>query len=71
MSQPAQDGCCDEGMDAAACLSFCMATSPAAAIAEPLLQRFDVSEAAISTPSVPYATVIAPPDVAPPKTSVS
>jgi len=72
MSQPLPQGdCCGDGMDAAACLSACMATSPAAATPVVSIQRLEVTAAAIPGFSLRYATVLAPPDIAPPKTSAS
>lgn len=72
MSQPQPQGdCCDDGMDAAACLSACMAASAVAAVPADLLQRPQVSEMVVSSLSLRYATVVAPPDIAPPKSSVS
>src|SRR5688500_10003668 len=72
MSQPLPQGdCCGEGMATAACLSACMATSPAAATPAVSIQRLEDTAAAIPSFSLRYATVLAPPDIAPPKTSVS
>ena len=71
MSQPQPEDCCGTGMGAAACLSACMATSPAAAAPEPLVQRAQAAETGIPGLSLRYATVLAPPDIAPPKTFVS
>jgi hypothetical protein len=66
------DDCCDDGtMDASACLSACFAASPAAAA--PALQILGVQAvgSAITGLSPRYATFLAPPDIAPPKPSVS
>lgn len=72
MGQPLPQGdCCADGMDAAACLSACLATSPAAATPEQGIQRLQLTESSIPSLSLRYATVLAPPDIAPPKTFVS
>jgi hypothetical protein len=72
MSQPVPQGdCCGEAMDAAACLSACLATSPLVAAPEQPIQRLQLTESSIPGLSLRYATVLAPPDVAPPKTFVS
>ena len=72
MSQPVPQGdCCGEAMDAAACLSACLAMSPIAAAPEQQIQRLQLTESSIPSLSLRYATVLAPPDVAPPKTFVS
>ena len=70
-SQPAAQGsCCDEAMTAAACLGTCMAASPAA-VTSARDVHFEVAETAIPLLSLRHATLVAPPDVAPPKTAVS
>lgn len=72
MSQPVPQGdCCGEAMDAVTCLSACLATSPVAAALEQPMQRLQLMESRIPILSLRYATVLAPPDVAPPKTFVS
>ena len=72
MSQPVPQGdCCGDATDAAACLSACLATSPVAATPEQRLQRLQLTESSIPSLSLRYATVLAPPDIAPPKTFVS
>jgi hypothetical protein len=72
MSQPLPKGdCCGGSMDAVACLSACMATSPAAATPVVSGQRLKLTTTAIPSLSLRYATVLAPPDIAPPKTSAS
>jgi hypothetical protein len=70
-TQPLTDDCCGESMDAAACLSACI--SGTAALAVPRIQtaRFEVVRSAIPSLSARYATVLAPPDIAPPKSFVS
>jgi hypothetical protein len=72
MSQPLPKGdCCGDAMDAAACLSACMATSPAAATPAVSVPRLEPAAGGIPSLSLRYATVLAPPDIAPPKTSAS
>jgi|SRR5687768_2241820 len=72
MSQPQPQGdCCDDGMDAAACLSACIAASPVAAVPAQPMQRLQVSERVVPRLTARYATIVAPPDIAPPKSSVS
>lgn len=72
MSQPVpQSDCCGDTMDAATCLSACLATPPVAATPEQGIQRLQVTEPRIPGISLRYATVFAPPDVAPPKPFVS
>ena len=63
--------CCGDTMDAAACLSACLATAPVAVPPEQQIQRLQLTESRIPGLSLRYATVLAPPDVAPPKTFVS
>jgi hypothetical protein len=70
MSMPADD-CCGSGMDQANCLSACMAVAPAiAAPASPALSSIAAS-AVLATLSFRHASILAPPDIAPPKSSVS
>jgi hypothetical protein len=72
MSQSLPHGdCCGDTMDAASCLSACLATSPLAAAPEQQIHRLQVTESSIPSLSLRYATVLAPPDIAPPKTFVS
>ena len=71
-SQPVPQGdCCGDAMDAAACLNACLATSPAAATPEQGTQRLRLTGSSIPSLSLRYATVLAPPDIAPPKTLLS
>jgi hypothetical protein len=63
--------CCGDGMDAAACLSACMVASPAAATPVESIPRLELAATPIPGLSLRYATVLAPPDIAPPKTSAS
>jgi hypothetical protein len=72
MSQSLPHGdCCSDTMDPAACLSACLAASPVAAAPGQPTQRLQLTESSIPSLSLRYATVVAPPDVAPPKTFVS
>ena len=72
MSQVVPQGeCCGETMDAATCLSACPVTSPVAATPEQRMQQLHLTDSLIPGLSLRYATVLAPPDVAPPKTFVS
>jgi hypothetical protein len=72
MSQPLPQGdCCGETMDPAACLSACLAASPVAAAPQVPMQRLELTATAIPSLSLRYATVLAPPDIAPPKAFVS
>jgi hypothetical protein len=67
---PPADDCCGGGaMDASACLGACMATGPAAVAAALLVLHAAAS--AIPGLSLQYATVLSPPDIAPPKALVS
>ena len=70
MSMPADD-CCGNGMDQGKCLSACLAVAPAiAAPASPAFSSVTAS-AVIATLSFRHASILAPPDIAPPKSSVS
>jgi hypothetical protein len=71
MSQPLPDDCCGDAMNAAACLSACIAASSVAVAGQVSAQRLEASDAAIPSISLRYATIFAPPDSAPPKPSVS
>jgi hypothetical protein len=71
MSMSAPDDCCGDGMDQATCLSACPAVSPAMAFRAVQVNTTAVTAAVIATPSFRHASVLAPPDIAPPKTSVS
>jgi hypothetical protein len=70
MSAPVDD-CCGDGMDQATCLSACLAVSPAMPVRAVQVNTTAVTAAVIATPSFRHASVLAPPDIAPPKTSVS
>jgi hypothetical protein len=73
MSQPLPptDDCCEGSMDASACLAACAMAAPVALA--PALPVFvaETDRSAIPAFSVRYATTLAPPDIAPPKASVS
>ena len=72
MSQSLPHGdCCGDTMDAASCLSACMASSPVAAAREQQTTRLELAGSSIPSVSLRYATLLAPPDIAPPKTSIS
>jgi hypothetical protein len=68
---PPADDCCGESMDLAACLSACASTAPTAVA--PALHILAAEPVTTAIPGGPlrYATVLAPPDIAPPKSSVS
>jgi hypothetical protein len=70
MSMPADD-CCGDGMEQAKCLSACLAAAPA--VAAPALQPAAVrAAAAVVVPlSFRHVSILAPPDIAPPKPLVS
>jgi hypothetical protein len=72
MSTPmAGHDCCGGDMDQAKCLSMCLAASPALAVA---VLKFDTTAApaaAIPVLSFRHASILAPPDAAPPKAFVS
>jgi hypothetical protein len=70
MSMPADD-CCGEGMDPASCLSACLAASPALAVESARIPVSDGTPALITAPSFRRASLLAPPDIAPPKPLVS
>ena len=70
MSMPADD-CCSNDMDASACLTVCLAAAAAlpAAIAPAIAAK--PSAPVLTTPELRRASILAPPDIAPPKPSVS
>ena len=70
MSMPADD-CCGEGMNLGKCLSACLAVAPS--IAAPALQAHaaDAVFAGVPMLSFRHASILAPPDIAPPKSFVS
>ena len=72
MSQALPHGdCCGDTMDAASCLSACLATSSVAAALEQQTTQLQLAGSSIPGRSLRYATLLAPPDIAPPKTFVS
>jgi hypothetical protein len=72
MSAPVPgDDCCGDRMDPATCLSACMAVSPAAASPVLDVSRADSTNTEIPSRSFRYVTIVAPPDIAPPKSFVS
>jgi hypothetical protein len=70
MSMPADD-CCGEGMDQASCLAACLSASPAMGAATLDFAPILSSPAALVKPVLRPASILAPPDIAPPKPSVS
>jgi hypothetical protein len=70
MSLPA-DGCCGDGMDQAECLSACLAASSGMAAPAAPVCAAAVAAAVVGAPSFRHASILAPPDIAPPKPFVS
>ena len=70
MSTPA-DGCCGDDMNQAKCLSACLSVSPAIAFPGPIVEVTVALSTAVPASSFRHASVLAPPDAAPPKTFVS
>ena len=70
MSTPADD-CCGEGVDVGKCLSACLAVAPS--MTAPALQAAapDLTLSVVETLASRHASMLAPPDIAPPKSSVS
>ena len=70
MSMPASD-CCGEGTSQAKCLNTCLAVSPA--MAAPVAQgdAATVAGDVIAALAFRHVSVLAPPDIAPPKPLVS
>ena len=69
-SAPADD-CCGDKMDPSACLSACMAAAPIAVASATQILHSNVVASPIPRVSLRYATLLAPPDIAPPKAFVS
>ena len=69
-AMPAGD-CCGEGMGEAKCLSACLAAAPAIAATGARGSERATTPGAVASPPVLHASVLAPPDIAPPKTPVS
>ena len=63
--------CCGEGMSQAKCLSVCLAVSPAMAAPAAQGDADTITGEVIATPAVRHVSVLAPPDIAPPKHLVS
>jgi hypothetical protein len=70
ISMPAED-CCGEGMDQAKCLTACLAVAPAMAASPAHGASLVVANAVATRHPSRHASVLAPPDVAPPKPFVS
>lgn len=70
MSMPAED-CCGDGMDQAKCLSVCLSVAPAMLAPAPHTVPLAALAANIAAPSFRHASILAPPDIAPPKFLVS
>jgi hypothetical protein len=70
MSTPPDD-CCGDGVDLGKCLSACLAVAPA--MNAPAVQAVppDVAVSVVDTLSFRHASILAPPDIAPPKSSLS
>jgi hypothetical protein len=68
---PTADDCCGDEMDASACLSACMAAAAVALPSSSRIIRLDPGASAVPGLSLRYATLLAPPDIAPPKAFVS
>jgi hypothetical protein len=67
----AADGCCESSMDRAACVEACIAATAVLAVPATLTASVDAAQSRITSLSFRYATVLAPPDIAPPKSFVS
>lgn len=65
------DDCCGGGMDQAKCLSACLSAAPAMAVPATHAEVQDPGVAVVIAPSFRHRSVLAPPDIAPPKTFVS
>jgi hypothetical protein len=71
MGMAPADDCCGGGMDEAKCLSACPASSPVMAV--PAVQTIapDTAATVIDTAVFRHASILAPPDITPPRSSVS
>jgi hypothetical protein len=65
------DGCCGDEMDAASCLSSCLMASPAMPVANPQTLPADPAQSPVLCFTMEHPSVLAPPDVAPPKSILS
>jgi hypothetical protein len=70
MAAPAED-CCGGGMDQAKCLSACLAGSPVMAVPATQITIPDAAATVVGTAVSRHVSILAPPDIAPPKFSVS
>jgi hypothetical protein len=70
MSSPADD-CCGNGMDRAKCLSACLALAPSMSAPAAQVAAADAAFAVVATLSFRRASILAPPDIAPPKSFAS
>ena len=70
MSMPADD-CCGDGMDPAKCLNACLAVAPAITAGPVHGIPLVVATAIVAGRPSRHASVLAPPDIAPPKHFVS
>jgi len=65
------DGCCGDEADQASCLGACLMASPAIPMAAPQTLPADPAQSLILGFALEHASVLAPPDVAPPKSFLS
>jgi hypothetical protein len=65
------DGCCGDEMDTASCLSSCLMASPALPVATPQTLPSDPAQSPVVRFTLERASVLAPPEVAPPKSLLS
>ncbi len=70
MSMPADD-CCGDGMDPAKCLNACLAVAPAIMAGPAQGIPLVVATAIAASHPSRHASVLAPPDIAPPRPFVS
>ena len=70
MTIPADD-CCGSGMDQAKCLSACVSSAPAMVGTAVAQEQVFSTAAAVDAAPLRHVSVLAPPDVAPPKSIVS
>ena len=71
MSMPMQGHDCCGDMDQAKCLSVCLAASPAIAVSALRVDATAAVAAAVPASFIQHASILAPPDAAPPKAFVS
>lgn len=70
MTIPADD-CCGGGMEQAKCLAACLAVAPVMLAPTPQSVASAVAATHIAKPCMRHASIVAPPDIAPPKVLVS